>query len=77
MPLATTFGKEHALRALAERRAKNRDRQPIDNSSLYAGSPMYFGCIACNAVIAVPESYITRPTLCCECEAMNELGWLE
>lgn len=44
---ATTQGKQHALAALAERRAKSKDRKPFDNSSLPAGAPMFFLCLTC------------------------------
>jgi hypothetical protein len=75
--VATAQGKEAALAALAERREKNKTKEVIDNSSLRAGSPMVFDCIACNANIWVPESYVTRPKLCAECQALKDLGWLE
>lgn len=77
MALATTQGKEFALKALAERREKNKTKEKIDNSSLHAGSPMVFDCIACAGNIWVPETYMTRPKLCGECQALKELGWLE
>jgi len=77
MPLATTQGKEVALRALEERRQANRDRERIDNSSLYAGSPMHFDCSGCGEDIVVPENYITCPKLCPECQALKDVGWLE
>ena len=73
----TTQGKDAALSALAKRRKKNETRERIDNSSLYAGSPMHFDCIGCGADIVVPENYTTRPKLCIECKAMQSLGWLE
>lgn len=73
----TSEGKEVALAALAERRALNKDRKRIDNSSLPAGSPMYFGCLSCNGIITVPEGYYSRPKLCEECAALKEMGWLE
>jgi hypothetical protein len=75
--LATTQGKEHALKMLAERREKARARRPIDNSALPAGAPMFFPCDTCGTYIAVPESYLSKPDLCEECEALRRLGWLE
>ena len=72
--VATQQGKEHALAELAKRRA-NKPKLP-DNSSLPAGSPMYFGCISCGAVIVLPENYLTPQRLCIECQALTELGWL-
>lgn len=76
MGLATLQGKEAALKAL-----KRRDNQPerINNSSLVAGSPMYFYCQSCGHVADVlPESYWSPPSsLCDECAALRNLGWLE
>jgi hypothetical protein len=73
---ATAQGKEHALAELARRRALFKDRPHIDNSRLYAGDPMYYGCIGCNAIITVPEDWLTRPKMCPECQALHDLGWL-
>lgn len=73
---ATQKGKEYALEQLRERRAINYNIP--DNSSLPAGSPMYFACRACGAPITVSEGYIPpRPTLCLECDALVSLGWLD
>ena len=77
MTAATTQGKTAALEALEKRREENRDRENIDNASLYAGSPMHFDCLGCNADITVTESYITRPKFCTECQALKDIGWLE
>lgn len=74
---ATTQGKQHAQAALAERRARNKDRPPFDNSSLPAGAPMYFPCLTCGELIGVPEDYLRKPDLCPECQALKDLGWLE
>jgi hypothetical protein len=77
MPLATTQGKEAALKALAKRRAANKDRKRVQNDRLPAGSSMHFDCLGCGEDIEVPESYTSRPKLCSECQALKELGWLE
>lgn len=78
MTAATSQGKEYALKALQSRREGNRDEDwSIRTSSLPAGSPMYFGCLGCNAAIVVPENYLSRPNLCVECAALKEMGWLE
>ena len=74
--VATIHGKEHALAELALRRKLYKDRPEIDNGSFYAGEPMYYGCIGCNAVITVPEDWLTRPKMCPECQALHELGWM-
>lgn len=78
MALKTTEGRARALEALAERRQDNRGAHcRAETERLPAGSPMYFGCIACNGCIQVPEDYLTRPKLCRECDALRECGWLE
>lgn len=77
--LATTKGKDVALKALAKRRKENAKKKKIDNGSLYAGSPMYFYCKSCDGLAdTLPESYISPPKkLCDECQALKDLGWLE
>lgn len=74
--MKTQEGKRRALDALRMRRKLNQDKQPFDNGTLYAGSPMYFPCIACGTLIQVPEDYIDRPQLCRECQALKDVGWL-
>ncbi len=76
---ATTKGKDAALKALAERREENAKKKKIDNSSLHAGSLMYFYCKSCDGLAdTLPESYISPPKkLCDECQALKDLGWLE
>jgi len=77
--LATQMGKEFALQALLARREKSSKGKQIDNSSLCAGSPMYFYCKSCGGLADVlPESYISPPKkLCDECQALKDMGWLE
>jgi hypothetical protein len=80
--LATTKGKEFALKALAERRVENATKERINNADLWAGSPMYFYCKSCGGQSDVlPESYIPGPNrpkkLCDECQALKDLDWLE
>jgi hypothetical protein len=77
MSLATEKGKKFALVALKKRQEKNKNKKRVDNSSLYAGSPMYFYCITCGGEIIVPESYITRSDFCIECQALKDAGWLK
>lgn len=74
---ATQQGKAFALKALAARRKANKSRKRVDNSSLHAGSPMYFYCVTCGEEIVVPENYTTKPDLCTECQALKSAGWLE
>jgi hypothetical protein len=75
--MMTQEGKEIALQALDARRA-DKPKQ-IDNSSLYAGSSMYYYCKVCGHISDVlPESYFGRPRqLCGECQALKDCGWLE
>ena len=79
MELATTKGKEFALKKLEERRVKGKDEEQINNASLPEGSLMYFYCIACGCVAEIlPELYNKTPKgLCDECQALHDLGWLE
>lgn len=74
---ATTKGRKHAIEQLNHRRA-HKPKQ-IDNASLYAGSPMYYYCVSCEHIAAVlPECHSSpAPTLCKECAALKECGWLE
>lgn len=52
--------------------------QKIWNEDLLAGSPMYYDCIACGAQkIVVPETWVTKPDLCTECQALQKMGWLD
>lgn len=76
---ATTKGREFALQALAKRREENSKVEKIDNGSLPAGASMYFYCIGCGGVADVlPENYVSTPKkLCNECQALQDLGWLE
>jgi uncharacterized OB-fold protein len=76
MPL-TLKGKKKALVALKKRRANPPER--IDNSSLHAGSPMYYYCISCGHLAdTLPETHFQPPRkLCTECNALKEMGWLE
>lgn len=76
MPM-TVHGKAVALEALAKRRANPPEH--VDNSKLYAGSPMYYYCKACSGLAAVlAEGHISAPpALCDECRALKDLGWLE
>jgi len=73
----TRHGKAVALEALRTRREHYAKVTLADNASLPAGSPMYFACIACGMTIVVGEGYISKPSLCPECEALRECGWLE
>ena len=55
---------QKALRALAKRLANKPDQ--VDNSSLHAGSPMFFYCKVCeHESDRLPESYTRRPVQHC------------
>jgi len=73
----TEKGKDFALKSLAERR--NNKPIPIHNASLYAGSPMYYYCVSCGHKSDVlSESHFCKPkSLCKECQALKDCGWLE
>jgi len=68
--------KEKALIALQER--QTNPPKKINNSDLYAGSPMYFYCKICDGAIVLPESFTCAvPKLCDECDFMKGMGWFE
>jgi hypothetical protein len=75
--VATMKGKVAAQTALQERRETNKGKKPHDNSRDPAGSPMIFMCLGCGDDIVVGENYVRKPSLCRECAALKELGWLE
>lgn len=81
MGLMTSHGKEKALTALKERRDKNKGEDWNKySSSLTAGSPIYYGCIACNGVAEVkPENWVfgSVKKLCDECQALKDMEWME
>lgn len=66
--------KTAAMAALKKRRA--HPPKQIDNSRLYAGSPMYFYCVSCGHLAdEKPESYLTPPKkLCADCQHMKDMG---
>lgn len=51
------------------------DKQPrVDNSRLYAGSPMFYYCKSCGTLVAVlPETHVERPPqLCHGCRFLRD-----
>jgi len=70
--------REQAEAALATRKAQAKKDGRIDNSKLYAGSPMYFYCQGCGLLADTkPESYTTPPKRFCDpCQGMKDNGWL-
>lgn len=70
--------KEIALVKVAERKKRNAPKK-IDNARLPAGSPMYYYCRACDALVATkPENWYRNPPpkYCEDCKPLKELGWL-
>lgn len=75
---ATELGRQHALAELAQRRANRPEK--IDNARLPAGASMYYYCRTCgHQADVLPEGWFIHPprTLCAECQALADLGWLE
>lgn len=64
-----------AMAQFKKRQKENKGKQ-IDNSSLYAGSPMYFYCRFCGCQTAVlPEDYTCTPKRVCDpCEILHAHG---
>lgn len=78
MDLATERGKEYALAKLAERK-ENRPEK-INDASLPAGSDMHYYCKSCGWLSDTkPENWFAEMPrkLCKECQALQDLGWLE
>lgn len=65
------------LDALAKRKARAQHEGRINNSTLYAGSPMYFYCAHCGINHeTLPEGYITPPKKFCDaCQEMIDRGY--
>ncbi|HSX39903.1 MAG TPA: hypothetical protein VLI92_04930 [Candidatus Saccharimonadales bacterium] len=74
IPQVLNGDKETRLQALEERKANKPDQ--IDNSALYAGSPMYYYCISCGHLSdKLREDWTLPPNkLCPECQALKDLG---
>lgn len=74
--LSFTFDAKLAMQKYEERKAHYAGKQ-IDNSSLPAGSPMYFFCKFCGAPTdTLPEGYfLSRPKMVCDpCEMLHVHG---
>lgn len=70
--------KELALAQLETRKTINKPKV-IDNASLPAGSPMYYYCRSCLALVATkPESWYRNPPpkYCKECIPLKEAGYI-
>lgn len=69
------FDAELALEQYNKRKAQHEGKQ-INNSSLPAGSPMYYYCRFCGCPTeTLPESHMSAPkTKCDPCEALHIHG---
>ena len=71
--------REEAHAELEERKLKAKEIGRINNSTLYAGSPMHFYCRYCGLESdCLPESYTERPNhVCRPCGDMEREGYLD
>ena len=63
-----------------KRRYQENSGQQIDNSSLYAGSPMYYYCHGCCILVDTkPESWVHNPPPkhCDACKILDEHGMID
>jgi hypothetical protein len=69
------FDSELAMNTYKERKAANEGKQ-VDNSSLPAGSPMYYYCRFCGAhTETLSEGHWGRPqTVCDPCKILRDHG---
>lgn len=73
-----TAEQETDLRALLERRERNKDIVKKNNAALWAGSPMYYYCRSCDEEMALPESHTcAAPRLCRGCQGLVNQGLLK
>ena len=77
MPNLSKAEQKRLIAALKKRKADNKGKQ-INNSSLYAGSPMYYYCRHCGVLTdTLAESdFSTRPRqICSACREMVKFGY--
>lgn len=77
--MSTTQVKDSAaIERLKARIEKSAQSKKVDNSSLPAGSPMYFYCRLCGVLCDTkPESYLTAPKKYCDdCYDLKETSGL-
>jgi hypothetical protein len=72
------FDKTLAIEQFQKRKKANKGKQ-VDNSSLMAGSPMYFYCKYCGEhTETLPEGYWSKPkTKCDACKLLREHGLID
>lgn len=74
--VAIQLDTEVAMTKFVERFRMNKDKEQVDNSTLYAGSPMYYYCKFCGEhTQTLPECHFSAPkTICDPCEVLNAHG---
>lgn len=74
-----TSTEERMVENFITRYNENKDKKRVDNSSLYAGSPMYYYCRACMAFITtLPETHLSAPPRYCEyCSDLRDKALME
>ena len=66
--------RDEALQEQAARKEKNKDTKRVDNTALYAGSPMYYYCRGCNEEMVLSETHSEpSPKLCYPCKELAEI----
>lgn len=75
MNKAISINLDVAMRQFKKRKKANKGKQ-VDNSSLYAGSPMYYYCRYCGELTeCLPESHWNSPkTVCDPCDVLHQHG---
>lgn len=70
--------KELAFNQFLRRVRAAKARPPIDNSKLYAESPMYYYCEHCGIQVDfLPEDFLFPPyNKCSQCIGLRDIGWL-
>lgn len=72
------FDSKLALEQFEKRKKENEGKQ-VDNSSLRAGSPMYYYCKFCgDHTETLPETHFSRPkTVCDPCKILRDHGLIK
>ena len=75
MSKAITIDLDVAMKQFKKRKKANSGKQ-VDNSSLYAGSPMYYYCRYCGELTEVlSESHWGSPKRVCDpCDVLHQHG---
>lgn len=73
------FDAKLALEQFKKRKEANSKKERINNSSLPAGSPMYYYCALCgDHTETLPESHVKRPkTTCDPCKILRDHGLVD